>query len=165
MGADIPEAAQPAGATIPIGRGESGVASTTRHDDGSSWVAAVGASLTDNLADPRAFYETPTEEDTLQGVEPPRLSEAEVDELRFLFAEWSHFHQEGQLVLRPNRVWTGPGSFWRLPGEAKGLVDDLRESELVVFKGDLNYRKLVGDVSNPFRFAWTVYFCLYGWFH
>jgi uncharacterized protein with ATP-grasp and redox domains len=105
------------------------------------------ASLLTALAGPRAFYETPTEEDTLQGVEPPRLSEAEVGELEFLFAEWSRFHAEGQLVLRPNRVWTGPGSFWRLPGEAEGLVEDLREAELVVFKGDLNYRKLVGDVS------------------
>ncbi|KAK4040199.1 hypothetical protein C8A01DRAFT_46437 [Parachaetomium inaequale] len=105
------------------------------------------ASLLNALADPRGFYETATEEDQLQGVEPERLSEAEVGELGFLFAEWSRFHAEGQLVLRPNRVWTGPGSFWRLPGEAGGLVEDLREGELVVFKGDLNYRKLVGDVA------------------
>ena len=112
------------------------------------------ASLLTALADPRSFYETPTEEDTLQGVEPPRLSEAEVGELGFLFAEWSRFHAEGQLVLRPNRVWTGPGSFWRLPGEAGGLVEDLREGELVVFKGDLNYRKLVGDVSGLVLMIW-----------
>ncbi|KAH6850428.1 hypothetical protein B0I37DRAFT_371638 [Chaetomium sp. MPI-CAGE-AT-0009] len=105
------------------------------------------ASLLSALADPRAFYETPSDEDILQGVEPPRLSEAEVDELSFLFAEWSRFHAEGQLVLRPNRVWTGPGSFWRLPAEAEALVEDLREGELVVFKGDLNYRKLTGDVA------------------
>ena len=35
----------------------------------------------------------------------------------------------------------------RLPEEAKEVVGDLREGEWVVFKGDLNYRKLVGDVS------------------
>ncbi|KAK4100180.1 DUF89-domain-containing protein [Parathielavia hyrcaniae] len=105
-----------------------------------------GALLT-ALADPRWFYETPTEEDELQGRVPDKLTDKEVDELAFLFAEWSRFHAEGQLVLRPNRVWTGPGGFWRLPAEEKGLVDDLREGELVVFKGDLNYRKLVGDVA------------------
>jgi hypothetical protein len=105
------------------------------------------ASLLNALAAPRAFYETPSDEDTLLGVVPQALSEREVGELEFLFAEWSQFHAEGQLVLRPNRVWTGPGSFWRLPGQEERLVEDLREGELVVFKGDLNYRKLVGDVS------------------
>ncbi|KAK3906366.1 putative UPF0364 protein [Staphylotrichum tortipilum] len=105
------------------------------------------ASLLTALADPRRFYETPTEEDTLQGIEPEKLTEKEVEELAFLFSEWSTFHGEGQLVLRPNRVWTRPGSFWRLPEEAKDVVDDIREGELVVFKGDLNYRKLVGDVA------------------
>jgi hypothetical protein len=105
------------------------------------------AALLNALADPRRFYETATEEDELQGRVPDKLSEKEVEELAFLFGEWSRFHAEGQLVLRPNRVWTGPGSFWRLIGEEKGLVEDLREGELVVFKGDLNYRKLVGDVA------------------
>ena len=57
-------------------------------------------------------------------------------------------HQEGQLILRPNRFWTHPGSFWRMPKTAEGLLEDLKESELVVFKGDLNYRKLCGDVSD-----------------
>jgi len=107
------------------------------------------ASLLGAIADPKRFYETRTEEEELQGIEPDKLSEKEIGELEFLFAEWSQFHAEGQLVLRPNRVWTGPGSFWRLPKEAEGLVEDLKEAELVVFKGDLNYRKLVGDVSTP----------------
>ncbi|KAK4157548.1 hypothetical protein C8A00DRAFT_40123 [Chaetomidium leptoderma] len=110
------------------------------------------ASLLNALADPRGFYEVATDEERLlqqQDKEegPARLSDTEVGELEFLFAEWSRFHAEGQLVLRPNRVWTGAGSFWRLPGEAGGLVEDLKEGELVVFKGDLNYRKLVGDVA------------------
>ncbi|KAK4114822.1 putative UPF0364 protein [Canariomyces notabilis] len=105
------------------------------------------ASLLNALADPRGFYETPTEEDQLQGVTPEKLSEKEVEELGFLFAEWSRFHAEGMLLLRPNRVWTGPGSYWRLPAEAPELVQDLKGSEMVVFKGDLNYRKLTGDAS------------------
>ncbi|KAK4119217.1 putative UPF0364 protein [Parathielavia appendiculata] len=105
------------------------------------------AALLNALANPRQFYETPTEEDELQGRVPEKLTDKEVEELAFLFGEWSQFHAEGQLVLRPNRFWTGPGSFWRLPAEENELVEDLREGELVVFKGDLNYRKLVGDVA------------------
>jgi len=107
------------------------------------------ASLLGAVAAPRHFYETPTEEDKLQNKTPTPLTETEVDELEFLFKEWSTFHAEGQLVLRPNRFWTHPGSFWRLPHEAPELYEDLKTSELVVFKGDLNYRKLVGDVSQP----------------
>ncbi|KAK1756948.1 hypothetical protein QBC47DRAFT_378121 [Echria macrotheca] len=105
------------------------------------------ASLLNALARPRDFYETPTEDDELQGTTPAKLTEKEVGELEFLFAEWSTFHAEGQLVLRPNRFWTHPGSFWRLPHEDKELFEDLKTSELVVFKGDLNYRKLVGDAN------------------
>jgi uncharacterized protein with ATP-grasp and redox domains len=110
------------------------------------------AALLNALANPRAFYEPATEEDALQGRTPEKLTDKEVEELGFLFQEWSRFHAEGQLVLRPNRVWTGPGSYWRLPTEAKELVEDLRTGELVVLKGDLNYRKLVGDVSISFLF-------------
>lgn len=110
------------------------------------------ASLLSAIADPRGFYDAPTEDDRLRGVEPEKLADSEVADLEFLFSEWSRFHAEGQLVLRPNRVWTGPGSFWRLPEEAKDLVEDLKQSELVVFKGDLNYRKLVGDVSLAIKF-------------
>lgn len=44
-------------------------------------------------------------------------------------------------------MWIGLGSFWRLFKEVLELVEDLKGSEVVIFKGDLNYRKLVGDVS------------------
>ncbi|KAK3935875.1 putative UPF0364 protein [Diplogelasinospora grovesii] len=105
------------------------------------------ATLLNALASPRHFYETPSEEDELQNKTPTPLTEQEVGELSFLFSEWSTFHAEGQLMLRPNRFWTHPGSFWRLPHEDKNLFEDLKASELVVFKGDLNYRKLTGDAK------------------
>ena len=107
------------------------------------------AHLISTLADPRPFYETPSDDEDLQGITPPPLSDAEADNLAFLFAQWSRFHAEGQVILRPNRFWTRPGDFWELPAE-KELADDLRTSELVIFKGDLNYRKLTTDVSSAF---------------
>jgi uncharacterized protein with ATP-grasp and redox domains len=105
------------------------------------------AALLNALANPQPFYSTPSDEEKNKDVTPEALSEKEVGELEFLFQNWSSFHQEGQLRLRSNRFWTEGGSFWRLPSTAPRLHDDLKESELVIFKGDLNYRKLVGDVS------------------
>lgn len=105
------------------------------------------AALLGAVASPRRFFETPSEDELHQDTAPAPLSETEVGELSFLFQEWVTFHSEGQLVLRPNRFWTHPGSFWRLPHVDKELYEDLKTSELVVFKGDLNYRKLTADVS------------------
>lgn len=103
--------------------------------------------LLNALADPRRFYETPSEDDVLQGKTPAALSDKELGDLTFLFQNWSQLYAEGEVILRPNRFWTLPGSFWRLPAEAKELHEDLKTSNLVIFKGDLNYRKLTGDVS------------------
>ncbi|KAI0196675.1 hypothetical protein EV127DRAFT_450524 [Xylaria flabelliformis] len=105
------------------------------------------AALLGALANPRPFYETPSDEERLLDKTPPPLSEKEVGELGFLFQEWARFHAEGQLILRPNRFWTHPGSFWRVFAEGRDLIEDLCSSELVIFKGDLNYRKLTGDAA------------------
>lgn len=109
------------------------------------------AALLNALADPQSFYTTPSEEERNASKEPKALSEKEVSELSFLFQHWSGFHQEGKLLIRPNLFWTSAGSYWRIPDAEADIYNDLKESELVIFKGDLNYRKLTGDVS---------YYCL-----
>lgn len=99
------------------------------------------------LASPKKFYETPSEDEVLQNKTPEPLANKEAEDLSFLFQNWSQLYAEGQVILRPNGFWTHPGSFWRLPNVAKELYEDLKTSDLVLFKGDLNYRKLTGDVS------------------
>lgn len=95
------------------------------------------------LADPQEFYTRRDE----TGKAYPRLSEKEAGDIKFLFDQWSQFHEDGKLIIRPHQFWTSPGCYWRMPHLAPDLFDDLKQSELVLFKGDLNYRKLVNDAA------------------
>ena len=123
----------------------------------SDVVPADFGALLNALANPRVFYSTPSEDDQMHAKSPSPLSDNDEADLAFLFQHWSSFHQEGQLTIRPNPFWTHGGSYWRLPQTEPVLYKDLQESELVVFKGDLNYRKLTGDAmwepTTPFRTA------------
>lgn len=103
--------------------------------------------LLNALADPKSFYQKPTNESHGSEQDTLPLSDQNLEELSFLFQHWSGLHQNGNLIIRPNRFWTQAGGYWRLPRSDQRLFEDLKESELVVFKGDLNYRKLTGDVS------------------
>ncbi|KAK5090811.1 Hairy/enhancer-of-split with YRPW motif protein 2 [Lithohypha guttulata] len=100
------------------------------------------SALLNAMQDPKAFYEV-----NIDGKDPVPLSDQEAAHIQFLFEHWSELHTDGKIVLRPNRFWTQAGSFWRMPKLAPELFQDLKESELVVFKGDLNYRKVVGDAA------------------
>lgn len=100
------------------------------------------STLLNAMQDPKAFYEV---KDNGKDIVP--LADEEAANIKFLFEHWSQLHSDGQIVLRPNRFWTHAGAFWRMPKVAPELYQDLKESGLVIFKGDLNYRKLVGDVS------------------
>lgn len=102
-------------------------------------------SLLQALADPASFYDTPEGEEPKGG--KVKLTEEQVEVLKFLFGNFAGHHGEGGLVIRPNRFWTTADSYWRLPYNAPDLFEDLKDSELVVFKGDLNYRKLTADAA------------------
>ncbi|TVY86200.1 Protein-glutamate O-methyltransferase [Lachnellula willkommii] len=113
----------------------------------SDVVPADFSALLNALASPQAFYSNPSDEEKNDDKTPEPLSQKEVDELSFLFQNWTELYAEGQLMLRSNGFWTEGGSYWRLPTSDSKLHEDLKESELVIFKGDLNYRKLTGDAN------------------
>ncbi|AMD20845.1 HDR103Wp [Eremothecium sinecaudum] len=60
----------------------------------------------------------------------------------------------GKLKVRDHSYWTEPEDFWSIvPGHE--VHSDLSNSALVIFKGDLNYRKLTGDRIWPPETPWT----------
>lgn len=101
--------------------------------------------LLSGLALPSDLFQTDKDGQAPQ----PGLSEEEADKLQTLFEHWSNLYAKGQLIIRPNAFWTTEHSFWSLPSKAPQLWEDFKESELVIFKGDLNYRKLTADVRIP----------------
>ncbi|EAW25578.1 damage-control phosphatase ARMT1 family protein [Aspergillus fischeri NRRL 181] len=53
--------------------------------------------------------------------------------------------QSGAITTTSDPFWTTPFSFHEMPSKAPALFKELQNSYLVIFKGDLNYRKLTRD--------------------
>ncbi|KAI9004983.1 hypothetical protein DFJ74DRAFT_612633 [Hyaloraphidium curvatum] len=74
-----------------------------------------------------------------------------------LVARWKGYLQRGEWVLREHRFWCSGFAFWHIAERAPDLFEQLNASHLIIFKGDLNYRKLVYDahwpVTTPFAEA------------
>lgn len=58
---------------------------------------------------------------------------------------WKKHLTDGVWVLTDHKFWTTPYEFAAMKTVAADLYVQLQESQLVIFKGDLNYRKLVAD--------------------
>lgn len=57
---------------------------------------------------------------------------------------------EGSLSIKEHPFWTTAYDFQEMPALAPQLVKELSGAALVIFKGDLNYRKLVRDATWPY---------------
>ena len=78
------------------------------------------------------------------------LSESE-GMVRDLAREWKARVENGSFVLVDDQsrimFWTSAEGYSKMKGAAPKLYNYLSESDMVIFKGDLNYRKLVGDLD------------------
>ena len=111
------------------------------------------------LSDPQSTFESKSDKDESGGDEQP-FDKSELDAIYFLYQHWTRLRKEEKLELRHDAFWHQPGGHVRMVKDAPQLYQDLKQSELVIFKGDLHYRKLTSDVSQN-SFAIFVVVCYY----
>jgi uncharacterized protein with ATP-grasp and redox domains len=54
--------------------------------------------------------------------------------------------EKGNLEIKDDYFWASPLNFWEMP---ERIHQELNESDLVISKGDANYRRLAGDLDWP----------------
>ncbi|XP_061610104.1 damage-control phosphatase ARMT1 [Phyllopteryx taeniolatus] len=59
--------------------------------------------------------------------------------------QWQQYMKEGTWSYHDHPFWTQPNEFCDMAADAPELYATLQAADLVLFKGDLNYRKLAGD--------------------
>jgi len=69
--------------------------------------------------------------------------------LQQLSAKWLHFLDTRQWEVVEEEFWTLPLPYHVMEKEDKALYNNLSHSQLIIFKGDLNYRKLGADLRWP----------------
>ncbi|KAK3821356.1 MAG: hypothetical protein J3Q66DRAFT_386215 [Benniella sp.] len=71
--------------------------------------------------------------------------------LKDLGQKWQSYVDQGIWKVTSHDFWTSCYAFYHLPthSSAQDLFNDMKQSDLWIFKGDLNYRKLVYDCHWP----------------
>jgi len=67
--------------------------------------------------------------------------------LALLAEKWNNYICSGQWTIQADGFWTYPHSYNKMSDTDPQLFNELGEADLLIFKGDLNYRKLVGDLN------------------
>ncbi|KAI8972554.1 DUF89 domain-containing protein [Trametes punicea] len=122
-------------------------------------------SATKSLLSPTFF----PEEDTPEGAPASQSTEESRKHLFQMVKRWESYIESGVFELsvpidsplgasdKKADFWTSPYPYWNMEVLAPELYGFLQDSSLVIFKGDLNFRKLTGDikwpVSTPFETA------------
>lgn len=77
--------------------------------------------------------------------------------LQAIGRKWQTFLDSNLWEIHEHKFWTLPHDFSDMQSIAPDLYNSLQGSSLIIFKGDLNYRKLTGDrkwhILTPFRVA------------
>ncbi|PWN48653.1 DUF89-domain-containing protein [Violaceomyces palustris] len=79
----------------------------------------------------------------------PHGTDAELASLKQMGQRWKEYEKQGKWVYEQHPFWCTGYTFWSISTEAPDLFLHLAGSDLVLFKGDLNHRKLTYDCQAP----------------
>lgn len=74
-----------------------------------------------------------------------RMKGSHLESMSICGAGWEAYVRMGKWVYHDHVFWTLPHPFCAMPQVAPDLYAELQKAGIVLFKGDLNYRKLMGD--------------------
>lgn len=84
-------------------------------------------------------------------------SKSHSNQIKQLAKKWKNNLETKKWLIIDDYFWTLPYDFSHMNVVSPNLYQSLNESDLILFKGDLNYRKLAGDLnwdySVPFKTA------------
>ncbi len=72
----------------------------------------------------------------------------EEPELQRFGQRMQRLHENGRLLLHQHLFWTSPDPLWEMPAD---LRQQLFLSDLIISKGDANYRRALGDLHWPYE--------------
>ncbi|XP_050539354.1 damage-control phosphatase ARMT1-like [Daktulosphaira vitifoliae] len=67
--------------------------------------------------------------------------------LNNLGRKWAHYYKNEKFIFKCEDFWTLPFPYSYMTLKDSNLYQLLSYSQLLIFKGDLNYRKLIGDIN------------------
>lgn len=80
-----------------------------------------------------------------------QLANSDSDARRTFGERLQQYVDSGRIELRSTEYfWTSPYEYQLMLKNNSKLYDDLATSHMLIFKGDLNYRKLLADTNWPF---------------
>lgn len=82
-----------------------------------------------------------------------QLSSSDDGHLKHLGSSWRSYISSGSWIVKEHKFWTVPHEFVHMKAFAADLYTDLSKSNLIIMKGDLNYRKLLADRHWPHETA------------
>merc|ERR1719381_467900 len=76
-----------------------------------------------------------------------KLAASKEGALSELGGRWLRHVEEARWTVHSDQFWTLPHTFNEMPQADPDLYSALAQADLIIFKGELNYRKLVGDLN------------------
>jgi hypothetical protein len=73
------------------------------------------------------------------------LSKSEDTTLAYFGKKWQERFQNGSFVFTEHMFWSFPHDYSLMKSVSPELYNELAKAKLVIFKGDLNYRKITSD--------------------